>query len=89
MAELSPLELDVAQLIVDMAHLDDIEAKEIEPDTPLFGSGLGLNSIDALDITSAISRKYGFQLRFDEPNSTRVFASLRALSQHIEQNRAL
>jgi acyl carrier protein len=84
---MSPLELEVAQLIIEAVHLDDIEAQDIEPDAPLFGSGLGLDSIDALEIALAISRKYGFQLRSDDTNNTRIFASLRALSQHIEKNR--
>ncbi len=87
MTELLPLELEVAQVIIDAVHLDDIRAEEIEPEAPLFDSGLGLDSIDALEIALAISRKYGFQLRSNDSNNTRIFSSLRALSQHIETNR--
>lgn len=86
MTELSPLELEVAQVIIDAVHLEDIRAEEIQPEAPLFESGLGLDSIDALEIALAISRKYGFQLRSNDSNNTRIFSSLRALTQHIENN---
>ena len=55
---------------------------------PLFGGELGLDSIDALEIALAVSRRYGFQLRSDNPENRQIFASLRNLSAHVEQNRA-
>ena len=55
---------------------------------PLFGAGLGLDSIDALELALAISKRYGFQLKSDNEENRRVFASLRALSAHVEQHKA-
>ncbi len=80
------LEPEVAQLIVDTLNLD-IEAAEIVPEQALFREGLGLDSIDALELAMAISRQYGFQLRSDDENNRQIFSSLRALSTHIAANR--
>jgi acyl carrier protein len=80
------LEEDVAKLIVEAVNLDKPVA-ELDPNMPLFGEGLGLDSIDVLEIALAVSKKYGFQLRSDDPNNRRIFASLRSLSAHIEQHR--
>jgi len=88
MSTLSPLEKEVAQLIIDTLNLEDIEADEIDAEDALFKEGLGLDSIDALELALAISRQYGFQLRSDDDDNARIFSSLRALSAHIEQNRA-
>jgi acyl carrier protein len=87
MADLSPLELELAHTIVDALNLEDVRAEEIEPEEPLFRDGLGLDSIDALEIALAISMKYGFQIRSDNNNNSRIFASLRSLSQHVEEYR--
>jgi acyl carrier protein len=62
-------------------------ADKIDPAAPLFGEGLGLDSIDILEIALAISKKYGFQLRSDDADNTKIFASLRTLTQHIEKKR--
>jgi acyl carrier protein len=80
------LEAEMARLIVESLHLD-VDADGIDPDAPLFGEGLGLDSIDALEIALAISKRYGFQLRSDDERNHRIFASLRALSGHVEKNR--
>ena len=87
MGDLSPFELEVARLIINTLNLEDIAPEDILPDAPLFGDGLGLDSIDALELALAISKTYGFQLRSDETENTRIFSSLRALSQHILQHR--
>ncbi len=87
MAMLAPLELEVARLIIGALNLEGIAAKDIDPEAPLFGEGLGLDSIDALELALAISNTYGFQLRSDDTDNARIFASLRALSRHIEQRR--
>ena len=86
--EQSKNELEVAELIVEALNLEDIKAEEIEPDAPLFREGLGLDSIDALEIAMAISQKYGFQLRSDDPDNAIIFSTLRQLSQHIEKNKS-
>lgn len=88
MTKTTPQELEVAQLIIETLSLEDIQANEIDPEEPLFNEGLGLDSIDALELALAISKKYGFQLRSDDENNARIFSSLRALSEHIEKNRS-
>ena len=80
------LQPEVAALIVDALNLEMTPA-EIEPDAPLFGDGLGLDSIDVLEIALVISKRYGFQLRSDNEDNTRIFASLRALTAHIARQR--
>jgi acyl carrier protein len=87
MEALSPFELEVARLLVETLHLEDLQPEEIQPEEPLFGEGLGLDSIDALELALAISKTYGFQLRSEDQDNRRIFASLRALSQHIAQQR--
>lgn len=87
MSELSQHELEVADLIVESLNLEDIQATDIEPEAPLFNEGLGLDSIDALELAMAISKKYGFQLRSDDPDNARIFSSLRVLAQHIDKHR--
>ena len=84
---MSPLEQEVAEMIIEAVNLEDIEASDIVPEEPLFGEGLGLDSIDALEISLAISQRYGFQIKSDDENNRQVFSSLRALAQHIEASR--
>jgi acyl carrier protein len=79
---------EVAELIVSALNLD-MTANEIEPDAPLFGDGLGLDSIDVLEIALVISKRYGFQLRSDNQDNLLIFASLRALAGHIASQRTL
>ncbi|MFT8243686.1 phosphopantetheine-binding protein [Roseomonas sp. BN140053] len=86
MSSTLPMEAEVAALIVEALHLE-VSPEEIELDAPLFGEGLGLDSIDALEIALAISRRYGFQLRSDDERNGRIFASLRSLAAHIEKHR--
>ena len=87
MSEQSPAERELAQLIVESLNLEDVNPESIDPEAPLFGEGLGLDSIDALEMALAISKKYGVQLRSDSEENRRIFASLRALSDHIQQHR--
>lgn len=79
-------ESELAALIVQALNLE-IRPDEIDPDAPLFGDGLGLDSIDMLEIALAVSKKYGFKLRSDDADNERIFASLRALTAHIEKHR--
>lgn len=87
MVEMSELETEIGQLIVDTLNLEDVEVQDIEPEEALFREGLGLDSIDALELALAISKRYGFQLKSDDSDNARIFSSLRALSGHIENNR--
>jgi acyl carrier protein len=86
MTSQSPLEQDVARLIVRTLKLK-IDPASIDPEQPLFGDGLGLDSIDALELALAMSQAYGYQVRSNDPNIKSIFSSLRALSQAIEANR--
>ena len=88
MSPQSPAERDLADLLVESLNLEGVDAAGIDPEAPLFNDGLGLDSIDALELALAISKQYGFQLRSDNDANRRVFASLRALSAHVEQHRA-
>ena len=88
MSPQSPAERELAQLLVDSLNLEGVDAGGIDPDAPLFNEGLGLDSIDALELALAISKKYGFQLKSDNDANRRIFGSLRALSAHVEQHRA-
>ncbi len=79
---------EVAQLVVTALNLE-LAPQEIDPDEPLYGDGLGLDSIDILEVALAVSRKYGFQLRADDENNGTIYASLRALAAHVATHRTL
>lgn len=79
-------EQDVAKLIVQTLKLK-IDPASINPEAALFGEGLGLDSIDALELSLAISQTYGYQLKSNDPNIKTIFSSLRALAWAIETNR--
>ena len=80
-------ERELAELIVTALNLEGVAPGDIDPDAPLFKTGLGLDSIDALELALEISKRYGFQLRSDDENNIRIFSSLRSLATHIEQNK--
>jgi len=88
MADMTALEKEVAQLIVEALNLEDIKPEDIDPEAALFREGLGLDSIDALELALAISKKYGFKLQSDDKQNSEIFRSLRALTRHVEQHRA-
>lgn len=79
----SVTEGEIARLIVDTLHLE-ISPTDVDPAAPLFGEGLGLDSIDMLEIALSVSKKYGFDLRSED---RAAFASVQALTAHIEQHR--
>ena len=83
----TPFEQEVAGLIIEALNLE-MAADEIAAEQPLFQEGLGLDSIDMLEISLAVSKKYGFQLKSDDPDNATTFSSLRSLARHIEKNRA-
>ena len=83
----SAQEKELAQLIVTSLNLE-VSADEIEPDAPLYGEGLGLDSIDILELSLAISKTYGVQLKSDDADNSKIFSSLRNLNAHIQQHRA-
>ena len=87
MTQQTPAEQELAKLIVDSLGLENVKPENIDPEAALFGGDLGLDSIDALELALAVSKRYGVQLRSDNPDNRRVFGSLRALSEFIEAGR--
>ena len=81
-------ELELARLIVATLNIEDVRPEEIDPEAPLYGEGLGLDSIDILEMSLAISKAYGVQLRSDDPDNDRIFRSLRSLNAHVRSRRA-
>ena len=83
----TPQEAELAQLIVKTLNLE-AKADEIDPEQPLFSEGLGLDSIDILEIALAVSQTYGVQLRSDDENNAAIFRSLRSLNHDIQKRRS-
>ncbi len=80
------LEREIAGLIVSALNLE-IGAGEIDPAAPLYREGLGLDSIDILEVALVISKRYGFKLRDDDQDNVRIFRSLQALAAHVAERR--
>lgn len=88
MAQQTPAEQELAKLIVDSLNLENVTPGDLDPEAPLFGGELGLDSIDALELALAISKHYGVQLRSDNPDNRAVFGSLRGLAGYIQSRAA-
>jgi acyl carrier protein len=87
-ADRTAFELELARTIAEVTNLD-LPPERIDPLAPIFGDqGLGLDSIDLLEVALVISQRYGFSLRSDDPDNRRIFASLRNLAAHIAQHRS-
>ncbi|MEO7854576.1 MAG: phosphopantetheine-binding protein [Rubrivivax sp.] len=84
--DLQAVEVELAQLVVAALNLE-MNAQDIDPTAPLFGDGLGLDSIDILEVALEVSQRYGFQLRSDDADNTRIFQSLRSLAAHVVRHR--
>ena len=80
------LQHEVAELMIECLNLE-VTAAEITPDAPLYGDGLGLDSIDILEVALVVSKRYGLQLRADSENNQHIFSSLRSLSDYIATQR--
>jgi acyl carrier protein len=80
---------EVARLIIESLNLEDLTPDMIDPDAPLFKEGLGLDSIDALELALAVSQRYGVKLSSEDPDITKVLGSLRNLSDHIRTHRSV
>jgi acyl carrier protein len=79
-------EKELAEVIVSALNLE-ISADEIDAQAPLYREGLGLDSIDILEIALAVSKRYGFQLRSDDSDNLKTFSSLRSLNEHVQRHR--
>ncbi len=79
---------EVAEQIVSAVNLE-VAPAEIDPDAPLYGEGLGLDSIDILEVALVLSKRYGLQLRSDDANNRAIFRSLRNLTAYVAEKRTL
>jgi len=80
------LQLEIAELMVQALNLDT-NAAEIDADAPLYGNGLGLDSIDILEVALVVSKRYGLQLKADSEDNHRIFSSLRHLADYVATNK--
>jgi acyl carrier protein len=87
MSELAGLELELKKLVIEALALEDIEPEEIVTGDPLFVEGLGLDSIDALEITMVLEERYGVQIEDDAEQNKKLFASIAALAAFVEASR--
>jgi len=87
MSETTPLSLDLKRMIIDTLELEDITLDDIDYNAPLFGEGLGLDSIDALELGLALQKRYGIKLDAEAEDTRRHFASLAALEALVEDRR--
>ncbi len=79
-------EAEMAELLVEVLNLEDVEANEIDPNEHLFGDGLGLDSIDALEIALAISQKYGVEMKAEDESTREAFSTLKSLCDFVASN---
>jgi acyl carrier protein len=79
---------ELKTLFIDGLHLEDISAEEIGADEPLFGEGLGLDSIDALEIAVLLDRQYGVKITSEDDRNQAIFASLNSLAEFVAENRS-
>ena len=84
---MNELEQELAAQIVKELNLEDVSLDEVSADTPLYGEGFGLDSIDILEIALLISKKYGFELRSDNPENEQIFATLGTLAAYVAAHR--
>ena len=77
---------DLARLIIESLNLE-LDPAEIDPDAPLYGDGLGLDSIDILELALVVSKNFGVQLRADDANNHQIFSSLRSLADYVAAHR--
>lgn len=83
---MTPIESELAQLLVESLNLDTDPAS-IDPAGALYREGLGLDSIDLLELSVVISKRYGFQIKSDDPDVSRIFSSLGALAETVSSRR--
>ena len=84
---MATLEEELKDLIIDALNLEDVKPEDIDPEAPLFVEGLGLDSIDALELGVALQKKYGVKFDSESDENKKHFASLKALAAFVEANR--
>lgn len=78
---------ELKTLFIEGLHLEDVSAEDIGADEPLFGEGLGLDSIDALEIAVLLDRQYGVKITSEDDRNQDIFASLNSLAEFVTENR--
>jgi acyl carrier protein len=81
------LERDIAQEIITTLGLPDMHVDDLQADTALYREGMGLDSIDILEVAMVISKRYGFELRSDDPENEKIFRSIGTLAEHVRRHR--
>lgn len=87
MANLTPFEHEIATVLVESLNLE-VNADTLDPEAPLYQEGLGLDSIDLLELSVVLSKRYGIQIKSDDPDITRIFSSIRALAATILERKS-
>lgn len=82
------LEKELKELIIEALMLEDLDVEDIDDDEPLFVEGLGLDSIDALELAMAIDKKYGVRIKADDEQNKQIFSNVRSLAEFVAQHRA-
>ncbi|MBP5587376.1 MAG: acyl carrier protein [Treponema sp.] len=82
------LKQEIKELIISSLELEDVKPEDIKDDEPIFGKGLGLDSIDALELGVAIKKKFGVKLSAENEDSKKHFASVNALAEFISAEKA-
>lgn len=82
------IEREIKELIVEALMLDDVSPEDIDSSAPLFVEGLGLDSIDALELAMAIDKRFGVRIRADDEANKSIFANVKNLAAYVAQNRA-
>ncbi len=82
------LQEELKKMLVEELNLEDIKPEDIDVNEPLFGGGLGLDSIDALELAIVVERSYGVKIKSGDDRNEEIFSSLAALAAHIEANRS-
>ncbi|WP_298021497.1 phosphopantetheine-binding protein [uncultured Campylobacter sp.] len=80
--------LELKELIISGLNLEDVAPGDINDDEPLFGDGLGLDSVDALELGLLVQKKYGIVLNSKTQNLKQIFSSVASLAQYIAENRS-
>ncbi|MCP1374660.1 phosphopantetheine-binding protein [Dyella lutea] len=86
--DIASLEQDIAGLIIDTLNLEDLQPGDIPPDQPLFRDGLGLDSVDALELALALQKRYGIRVESDAKNAREHFATVANLAAYVAAQQA-
>ncbi|WP_028485280.1 phosphopantetheine-binding protein [Hydrogenovibrio halophilus] len=85
---MTPLQSELAQMIIDAVNLEDVTLEEIDPNAAIFNDGLGLDSIDALEISLELNKRYGIKIKAGDKNVGDVFASIASLADYVDAHRS-